>query len=213
MLHDDTVVAVQRVHTRRRRSSGWPSTRCRSSPKISHRNIARVVGFCLLDLIPRAVLLVQESCAGGTLEDHLRRTATGGQPSPGTTASTSPIELASALAYLQGDDAFLHDLRSSNVFLDADLTAKNTGHKLVSSTAASYHYNYYYSSSPAAREQDVVCNFGLLLIELLTGLLHQDPFEPGRLHEVINPTLLASPSSSGRNQQAAVVANGRGGED
>ncbi|RLM73135.1 hypothetical protein C2845_PM15G19520 [Panicum miliaceum] len=53
----------------------------------------------------------------------------------------------------------------------------------------------YYSAS---HDQDVVCNFGHLLIELLTGLRQQIPFDSvapkvreGRLHEVIDPTLLS----------------------
>ncbi|CAM0908373.1 unnamed protein product [Alopecurus aequalis] len=217
VLDDGTVVAVQRVGYETQDKLRQALDAVALLPEVSHRNVARVVGFCLLDPVARAVLLVHESSAGGTLEDHLRRTAPSGRAALRWHHRVNiAIELASALAYLQAHDAFLHDLRSSDVFLDGDLTAKIAGHKLVSSTAAatSYYYYYYQDASPAAREQDVVCNFGLLLIELLTGMRHQQPFDSvapkvreGRLHEVLDPTLLlASSSSSGRNQQLPATA-------
>ncbi|XP_037481858.1 probably inactive receptor-like protein kinase At2g46850 [Triticum dicoccoides] len=218
VLDDGTVVAVQRIGYETQDKLRAALDAVSLLPEVSHPNIARVVGFCLPeDPGARALLLVHEHFAGGTLEDHLRRTvATLGWHHRVSIA----IELASALAYLQAHDTartFLHDLRSSDVFLDADLSAKIAGHKLASSSsypaAASYHHHYYGSSSSSstagANERDVVCNFGLLLVELLTGLRHQNPFDSvapkvreGRLHEVIDPTLLLASSSSGSGKKS-----------
>ncbi|XP_044452346.1 probably inactive receptor-like protein kinase At2g46850 [Triticum aestivum] len=222
VLDDGSVVAVQRIGYETQDKLRVALDAVSLLPEISHRNIARVVGFCLPeDPGARALLLVHEHFAGGTLEDHLRRTVGGSRATLGWYHRVNiAIELASALAYLQAHETaptFLHDLRSSDVFLDADLSAKIAGHKLVSSTpaATSYHHHYYGSSSSStagAQEQDVVCNFGLLLIELLTGLRHQNPFDSvapkvreGRLHEVIDPTLLLA-SSSGKKSQGQLPA-------
>ncbi|KAM0851845.1 hypothetical protein ACQ4PT_052158 [Festuca glaucescens] len=217
VLDDGTVVAVQRIGYETQDKLRLALDAVSFLPEVSHRNIARFVGFCLLDPATRALLLVHEHSAGGTLEDHLRRTVPGGRAALGWHHRVNiAIEIASALAYLQaldGAPTFLHDLRSSDVFLDADLTAKIAGHKIVSSTAATTNYYYYYGTDATAQEQEVVCNCGLLLIELLTGLRHHDPFDSvapkvreGRLHEVIDPTLLlASSSSSGRNQLPATA--------
>uniref|UniRef100_A0ACD5UX23 Uncharacterized protein n=1 Tax=Avena sativa TaxID=4498 RepID=A0ACD5UX23_AVESA len=219
VLDDGAVVAVQRIGYETQDKLRMALDAVSLLPEISHRNIARVVGFCFLDPGTRAMLLVHEHSAGGTLEDHLRRTVPGGRAALGWQNRVNiAIELASGLAYLQALDAaptFLHDLRSSDVFLDADLTAKISGHKIVSSTAAMTNYYYYYGTDATARERDVVCNFGLMLIELLTGLRHHDPFDSvapkvreGRLHEVIDPTLLlasSSSSSSGKGQLPAAA--------
>ncbi|VAH40184.1 hypothetical protein VPH35_025646 [Triticum aestivum] len=224
VLDDGTVVAVQRIGYETQDKLRAALDAVSLLPEVSHPNIARVVGFCLPeDPGARALLLVHEHFTGGTLEDHLRRTVGGSRATLGWHHRVSiAIELASALAYLQAHDTaptFLHDLRSSDVFLDADLSAKIAGHKLASSSstpaAASYHHHYYGSSSSStagANEQDVVCNFGLLLIELLTGLRHQNPFDSvapkvreGRLHEVIDPTLLLA-SSSGKKSQGQLPA-------
>jgi hypothetical protein len=62
------------------------------------------------------------------------RTVTGGRPAP---CWHHRVNIASALAYLQA-----HDLRSSNILLDANYATKITGAKLVSSTplATNHHY-------------------------------------------------------------------------
>ncbi|CAD6262584.1 unnamed protein product [Miscanthus lutarioriparius] len=155
--------------------------------EISHPNIARVVGFCLYS--SNALLLVHEHFAGGTLEEHLRQMKC--RVLSWYHRVNIAIELASALTYLQAHETaptFLYDLRSSEIFLDTDFAAKIADYKLTRPAT-------YYSAS---YDQDVVCNFGHLLIELLTGLRQQIPLDSvapklreGRLHEVIDPTLLS----------------------
>ncbi|KAK3143899.1 hypothetical protein QOZ80_4AG0306400 [Eleusine coracana subsp. coracana] len=196
VLDDGSVVAVQRIGY----DTPHGTTKLRLVldrvellSEVSHPNIARVVGFCLDDAAAGALLLVHEHFAGGTLEDHLRQAVKGhGRVLSWHHRVNIAIELASALTYLQAHDTaptFLHDLRSSDVFLDDDrLTAKIAGYKL---TGPATRY-------AAAFDQDVVRNFGHLLIELLTGMRQQVPFDSvapkvreGRLHEVIDPTLLS----------------------
>lgn len=192
VLDDGSVVAVQRIGYDTQGKLRLVLDRVELLSEISHPNIARVVGFCLDD-DPNAtggLLLVHEHFAGGTLEDHLRQVKCGRVLSWYHRVNIA-IELASALTYLQAHETaptFLHDLRSSDIFLDANYTAKIAGYKLTRPAT-------YYSVS---FDQDVVCNFGHLLIELLTGLRQQVPFDSvapkvreGRLHEVIDPTLLS----------------------
>uniref|UniRef100_A0A0D9W8K0 Protein kinase domain-containing protein n=1 Tax=Leersia perrieri TaxID=77586 RepID=A0A0D9W8K0_9ORYZ len=189
VLDDGTVVAVQRIGYETREKLRLVLDRVELLSEVSHRNIARVVGFCP-DSSTNALLLVHEHFAGGTLEDHLRQVIRSRVLSWYHRVSIA-IELASALTYLQAHETaptFLHDLKSSDIFMDDDFTAKIAGYKLARPVA------YYYAAS---YEQDVVCNFGHLLIEILTGMRHQHPFDSvapkvreGRLHEVIDPTLL-----------------------
>ncbi|CAL5030434.1 unnamed protein product [Urochloa decumbens] len=187
VLGDGSLVAVQRIGHETQAKLRLVLDRIELLSEISHPNIARVVGFCLDS--GRALLLVHEHFAGGTLEEHLRQVRC--RVLSWYHRVNIAIELASALTYLQAHEAaptFLHDLRSSEIFLDANFTAKIAGYKLTRPAT-------YYSAS---HDQDVVCNFGHLLIELLTGLRQQIPLDSvapkvreGRLHEVIDPTLLS----------------------
>ncbi|XP_062185365.1 probably inactive receptor-like protein kinase At2g46850 isoform X2 [Phragmites australis] len=187
VLDDGSLVAVQRVGYETQGKLRLVLDRIELLSEISHRNIAHVVGFCLDS--SNALLLVHEHFAGGTLEDHLRQIKC--RVLSWFHRVNIAIELASALTYLQAHETaptFVHDLKSSDIFLDSDFTAKIAGYKLTRSAT-------YYSAS---YEHDVVFNFGHLLIELLTGLRQQMPFDSvapkvreGRLHEVIDPTLLS----------------------
>ncbi|KAL6651260.1 hypothetical protein ACP70R_010185 [Stipagrostis hirtigluma subsp. patula] len=187
VLDDGSLVAVQRIGYETQGKLRLVLDRIELLSEISHRNIARVVGFCLDS--SHALLLVHEHFAGGTLEDHLRQVK--GRVLSWYHRVNIAIELASALTYLQAHETaptFLHDLRSGEIFLDTDYTAKIAGYKLTRPAT-------YYS---ATYDQDVVCNFGHLLIELLTGLRQQMPFDSvapkvreGKIHEVIDPTLLS----------------------
>ncbi|TVU16051.1 hypothetical protein EJB05_39598, partial [Eragrostis curvula] len=155
VLDDGSVVAVQRIGYETQGKLRLVLDRIELLSEIAHPNIARVVGFCLDS--GHALLLVHEHFAGGTLEDHLRQMK--GRVLSWYHRVSIAIELASALTYLQAHDTaptFLHDLKSSEIFLDSDFTAK------------------------------------------IAGLRQQMPFDSvapkvreGRLHEVIDPTLLS----------------------
>nr|CAB3488027.1 unnamed protein product [Digitaria exilis] len=187
VLDDGSLVAVQRIGYETQAKLRLVLDRIELLSEISHPSIARVVGFCLDST--NALLLVHEHFAGGTLEEHLRQIKC--RVLSWYHRVNIAIELASALTYLQAHETaptFLHDLKSSEIFLDTDFTAKIAGYKLTRPAT-------YYSAS---YDQDVVCNFGHLLIELLTGLRQQIPFDlvapkvrEGRLHEVIDPALLS----------------------
>nr|CAB3485529.1 unnamed protein product [Digitaria exilis] len=187
VLDDGSLVAVQRIGYETQAKLRLVLDRIELLSEISHPSIARVVGFCLDST--NALLLVHEHFAGGTLEEHLRQIKC--RVLSWYHRVNIAIELASALTYLQAHETaptFLHDLKSSEIFLDTDFTAKIAGYKLTRPAT-------YYSAS---YDQDVVCNFGHLLIELLTGLRQQIPFDlvapkvrEGRLHEVIDPVLLS----------------------
>jgi hypothetical protein len=211
VLDDGTVVAVQRIGYDTAEKLRLVLDRVELLSEVSHRNIARVVGFCCAAAAAdsgtgNALLLVHEHFAGGTLEDHLRQVK--GRVLSWYHRVNIAIELASALTYLQAHDTaptFLHDLKSSDVFLDDNLTAKIAGYKLARPVA------YYYYASPSY-DHDVVRNFGHLLIELLTGMRHQHPFDSvapkvreGRLHEVIDVTLLAGKQLPAPNEEVRKV--------
>uniref|UniRef100_A0A0E0DHL9 Serine-threonine/tyrosine-protein kinase catalytic domain-containing protein n=1 Tax=Oryza meridionalis TaxID=40149 RepID=A0A0E0DHL9_9ORYZ len=95
--------------------------------EVLHRNIARAVGFC-----PNSSNPVHEHFAGGTLEEHLRQVK--GRVFSWYHRVNIAIELASALTYLQAHETaptFLHNLKSGEIFLDDNFTAKIAGYKLA----------------------------------------------------------------------------------
>lgn len=207
VLDDGSLVAVQRIGYETQGRLRLVLDRMELLSEISHPSIARVVGFCL-DSSSNALLLVHEHFAGGTLEEHLRQVRRRVVLSWYHRVNIA-IELASALTYLQAHEAaptFLHDLRSSEIFLDAGFTAKIAGYKLTGPGPATACC----SAAASSCEQDVVCNFGHLLVELLTGLRQQVPLDSvapkvreGRVHEVIDPTLLSSGGGNGKQLPAS----------
>lgn len=150
--------------------------------RINHKNLVRLLGFC------RArdeCVLVYEYMANGTLHDHLHRHRMGTSSPLGSWPARLRVALDAArgIEYLHSYavPAIIHrDIKSANILLDAEWTAKVADFGLsltnpdeedsVDAAAGTVGYMdpVYYRFRRLTEKSDVY-SFGVVLLELVTG--------------------------------------------
>ncbi|GLJ34716.1 hypothetical protein SUGI_0698620 [Cryptomeria japonica] len=165
--------------------------------QINHRNIVKLLGCCIQTKFP---MLVSEFVPNGTLYEHLQFKEIS---LPWESRLQIAIETGEALAYLHSGASqpiFHRDVKSSNILLDktfspkvADFgisrlisTSNNTHHTTNIMGTKGYLDPEYFQTYQLTDKSDVF-SFGVVLIELLTGL---KPLSVERISEEWNLSTL-----------------------
>ncbi|XBJ03708.1 hypothetical protein VPH35_022793 [Triticum aestivum] len=160
--------------------------------RISHPNLVRLLGYCLED---RELLLVYEFMAKGSLENHLFRKGGSVQPIPWGLRLRIAIDTARGLAFLHSSEKHViyRDFKASNILLDTNYNAKLSDFGLARNgpTGGDSHittrvmgtYGYaapeYVATGHLYVKSDVY-GFGVVLLEMLTGLRALDTARPAQ---------------------------------
>uniref|UniRef100_A0A0C9RG61 non-specific serine/threonine protein kinase n=1 Tax=Wollemia nobilis TaxID=56998 RepID=A0A0C9RG61_9CONI len=165
--------------------------------QLSHPNLVRLIGYCTED---DHLLLVYEFMQKGSLENHLFRRGQYYQP------LSWPIRIKIALGAARGL-AFLHsaepqviyrDFKTSNILLDSAYNAKLSDFGLAKDgpTGGDTHvttrimgtYGYaapeYMATGHLTSKSDVY-GFGVVLLEMLSGLRAVDTNRPAGEHKLV----------------------------
>lgn len=164
--------------------------------KFSHPNLVRLVGYCWED---REFLLVYEYMTKGSLENHLFKK--GAEPLPWSTRIKIATGAAQGLAFLHTTEksVIYRDFKSANILLDGDFNAKLSDFGLAKlgpangdshvSTGVVGTYGYaapeYIATGHLYVKSDVY-GFGVVLLEMITGLRVLDTNRPGSQHNLVD---------------------------
>ncbi|XP_044460063.1 probable serine/threonine-protein kinase PIX13 [Triticum aestivum] len=166
--------------------------------RMSHPNLVRLLGYCLEE---RELLLVYEFMAKGSLENHLFRKGSSVHPISWALRLRIAIGAARGLAFLHSSDKHViyRDFKSSNILLDTHYNAKISDFGLVRNGPADGDshvttrimgtYGYaapeYVSTGHLYVKSDVY-GFGVVLLEMLTGLRALDTARPAPQLNLVN---------------------------
>lgn len=164
--------------------------------KFSHPNLVKLVGYCWED---REFLLVYEYMQKGSLENHLFKK--GAEPLSWSTRIKIAIGAAQGLAFLHTTEkkVIYRDFKSANILLDGEFNAKLSDFGLAKLGPANGHshvstgvvgtYGYaapeYIATGHLYVKSDVY-GFGVVLLEMITGLRVLDTNRPGSQHNLVD---------------------------
>ncbi|OAY65051.1 putative serine/threonine-protein kinase NAK, partial [Ananas comosus] len=166
--------------------------------RLSHPNLVKLLGYCWED---KELLLVYEFMSKGSLENHLFRRGAGFQPLSWSLRLRIAIGAARGLAFLHTSEkqVIYRDFKASNILLDSNFNAKlsdfglakngPTGNDTHVTTRVMGTYGYaapeYVATGHLYIKSDVY-GFGVVLLEMLTGLRALDTNRPSGQHNLVD---------------------------
>ncbi|KAK6946539.1 Serine-threonine/tyrosine-protein kinase, catalytic domain [Dillenia turbinata] len=166
--------------------------------RLCHPNLVRLVGYCWEE---NELLLVYEFMQKGSLENHLFGRGAAVQPLPWDIRLKIAIGAARGLAFLHTSDkqVIYRDFKASNILLDGSYNAKlsDFGLAKLGPSASQSHvttrvmgtYGYaapeYVATGHLYVKSDVY-GFGVVLVEMLTGLRALDTNRPSGQHNLVD---------------------------
>ncbi|KAL2531208.1 Protein kinase superfamily protein [Abeliophyllum distichum] len=166
--------------------------------RLSHPNLVKLFGYCWED---QELLLVYEFMQRGSLENHLFRRSVAIEPFSWDIRLKIAIGAARGLAFLHTSDkqVIYRDFKASNILLDGNYNAKISDFGLAKlgpsegnshvTTRVMGTYGYaapeYVATGHLYVKSDVY-GFGVVLLEILTGLRALDKNRPGGRHNLID---------------------------
>ncbi|CAH9139901.1 unnamed protein product [Cuscuta epithymum] len=167
--------------------------------KFSHPNLVKLLGYCWEN---KQFLLVYEYMQKGSLESHLFRKK-GGEPLSWDTRIKIAIGAAKGLVFLHNTEksVIYRDFKAANILLDGDLNAKLSDFGLAKlgpvdgnshvTTDVVGTYGYaapeYVATGHLYVKSDVY-GFGVVLLEIITGMRVLDPSRPSHQYDLIQWT-------------------------
>ncbi|KAK2649920.1 hypothetical protein Ddye_017409 [Dipteronia dyeriana] len=208
VLGDGSHIAVHRLQCDSERDLIQVISRVDILTAILHRNLARLLGCCIESgIVP---LIVYEYPANGTLEEHLQKSSENKTGLDWYKRLTIAAETANVLAFLQYEicpPIFHRGLKSGYIFLDEEFSVKISGFGLVLD-----HSNLELGNS--IHNKNDVYDFGVLLLELITGSKHIDQptgalqkIRSWKLEEIVDPSLYYHEQPIFRREQIEIVAD------
>ncbi|KAK6916816.1 Serine-threonine/tyrosine-protein kinase, catalytic domain [Dillenia turbinata] len=165
--------------------------------RLCHPNLVRLVGYCWEE---NELLLVYEFMQKGSLENHLFGRGAVVQPLPWNIRLKIAIGAARGLAFLHTSDkqVIYRDFKASNILLDGSYNAKISDFglaKLGPSASQSHVTTRVMGTNGYAAPEYVatghlyvksdVYGFGVVLVEMLTGLRALDTNRPPGQHNLV----------------------------
>lgn len=214
VIGDGSHVAVQKIQCENETELIQVLSQVELLSAILHRNLARLLGCCIdSGFIP---LVVYEYPANGTLEEHLHKSSEQKAGLDWYKRLIIAAETASVLAFLQYEISppILHrDLKSGYIFLDEDYSVKISGFGLVSSSLELGSNSCSNNEGMHFNKNDV-CDFGVLLLEIITGCKQSDQptvalqkIRSGKIEEIVDPSLYYHEQPILRREQIEMVAD------
>ncbi|KAL6209129.1 hypothetical protein ACLB2K_020072 [Fragaria x ananassa] len=193
----NTVIAVKKLNSESLQGFEEWQSEVNFLGRLSHPNLVKLLGYCWEE---KELLLVYEFMQKGSLENHLFGRGSVVQPLPWDIRLKVAIGAARGLAFLHTSEkqVIYRDFKASNILLDGSFNAKISDFglaKLGPSESQSHvttrvmgTYGYaapeYVSTGHLYVKSDVY-GFGVVLVEILTGLRALDTNRPSGRHNLV----------------------------
>ncbi|XP_009593137.1 probable serine/threonine-protein kinase PIX13 [Nicotiana tomentosiformis] len=192
-----TVIAVKKLNSESLQGLEEWQSEVNFLGRLSHPNLVKLLGYCWED---KELLLVYEFMQKGSLENHLFGRGSAAQPLPWNVRLKIVIGAARGLAFLHASEkqVIYRDFKASNILLDGSYNAKisDFGLAKLGPSASQSHvttrvmgtHGYaapeYVATGHLYVKSDVY-GFGVVLVEMLTGLRALDTNRPSHQHNLV----------------------------